>query len=99
MDNWISNDDESVDMKAKNSLLSSLIVKTGGVTFLAYLIIGLIAYMGFLFELEWSFVVMLKLGCLYTNVAWYWISLNDDIRQATDKMLTSAYAIVIGLFH
>ena len=27
-------------MKAKNSLLSSLIVKTGGVTFLAYLIIG-----------------------------------------------------------
>ena len=40
MDNWISNDDESVDMKAKNSLLSSLIVKTGGVTFLAYLIIG-----------------------------------------------------------
>ena len=88
-------------MKAKNSLLSSLslIVKTGGVTFLAYLIIGLIAYMGFLLELEWSFVVMLKLGCLYTNVAWYWISLNDDIRQATDKMLTSAYAIVIGLFH
>jgi hypothetical protein len=33
---------------------------------------------------------MLKLECLLAHLAWYWISVEDHIRETTDEMLVAA---------
>jgi hypothetical protein len=86
-----------LDTKAKNRSLSSLMLKTGGVTFLAYLIISITGFAGFVLKLQWSFSIVMKLIILFNNVSWYWISVNDEIRKDTDRMLDSVYEIFRNL--
>jgi hypothetical protein len=42
--------------------------------------------------LNWLVTTFMKLGCLLTNVAWYWISAEEHIREATDKKLNKFLA-------
>jgi hypothetical protein len=66
------------------------ILRTGGMTFLASNLTGLLSFLVLRWELEWAVFTMLKLECLLAHLAWYWISVEDHIRETTDEMLVAA---------
>jgi hypothetical protein len=59
-------------------------------TFLASNLTGLLSFLVLRWELEWAVFTMLKLECLLAHLAWYWISVEDHIRETTDEMLLAA---------
>jgi hypothetical protein len=78
----------------KSKDLTRLVIRTGGVTFLAFLAFGMAAYAVYTFN-YFSFVTMLvKAGCLFTNLPWYWISMDDNVRTVTDNMLKNVQKII-----
>ena len=80
-----------MDIQAKNKKLSSLILQTGGVTFLGYLTIGIVGLVVPLLQLKWSIFYMMKLFCLFTHIAWYWISANDEMNAAVSRMFINVF--------
>jgi hypothetical protein len=78
----------NLDPAAKKSKdLARLVIRTGGVTFLTFLIIGMVGYVVYNFNYFWFVTMLVKMGCLCTNLPWYWISMDDNIRTSTDKMM------------
>ena len=71
--------------KSKN--LSRLVIRTGGVTFLAFLIFGVVAFSIYSLNYYWAVSILVRCGSLFTNLPWYWISVDDNIRSATDTMM------------
>jgi hypothetical protein len=87
---------DELDVKAKNKKLASLIVNTGGVTFLGYATVALLGLLGPLLQLPLSIFIWLKFTCLLTNMAWYWISANSEMREVTDKMFAKVYDTLLN---
>jgi hypothetical protein len=85
------NNSDILDVKAQNKKLSSIILRTGGVTFLAFACLGFFSFLGAMLLPSSSVYFGLKLACLITNVAWYWISANEEMRDETDKIFQSAW--------
>lgn len=84
---------DELDVKAKNKKLASLILNTGGVTFLGYVTLALL---GLLLQLPQSIFIWLKFTCLLANMAWYCISANSEIREVTDKMFAKVYDTLLN---
>ena len=75
------------DRQAKNYFLSKLILKTGGVTILTFLLLAVLATAVHKLEAIRGVAIFMKLSCLMTNLAWYWVSVDDHIREVTDKKI------------
>ncbi len=80
---------ESISRTGAPPILSKLIFKTGGVTFLAFLAMAVFWLAILKGELSWAVSLFLKLGCLMTHLAWYWVSVDDHIRVITDAKFQS----------
>ena len=72
------------------------ILRAGGMTFLASNLTGLLSFLVLAMELEWAVFSMLKLECLLSHVAWYWISVEEQIRSSTDEMFVAAIGWVLS---
>jgi hypothetical protein len=77
----------------KSKDLTRLVIRTGGVTFLAFLAFGMAAYAVYSFNYVFFVTMLVKTGCLFTNLPWYWISMDDNIRTATDNMMKNVPVI------
>ena len=78
---------QAAEVSSTQYVLSRLILRTGGVTFLAFMFFAVFFITIQHFELICLVPLCMKFGCLLTNVAWYWISAEHHIREATDKKL------------
>ena len=78
---------QAAEVSSTQYVLSRLILRTGGVTFLAFMFFAVFFITFQHFELICLVPLCMKFGCLLTNVAWYWISAEHHIREATDKKL------------
>jgi hypothetical protein len=65
---------------------SRWILKAGGLTFLTSNLAGFAYFFVVFFEAEWAALVLVKVPCLTSYLAWYWISADDHVRNATDAM-------------
>ncbi len=86
---WESNQMTCPSSTGAPPILSKLILKTGGVTFLAFLAMAVFWLAILKGELSWAVSLFLKLGCLMTHLAWYWVSVDDHIRVITDAKFLS----------
>jgi ABC-type Fe3+-siderophore transport system permease subunit len=84
-----------MDVKTQNIKLSSLIITTGGVTFLAYAFLGIFGFVALMFPPTVVVYFGLKSSCLITNLAWYWISANGEMREATDKIFSNVCKFIL----
>ena len=89
---------EDPDIPTKVVTLSSLILKTGGVTFLMYLLIGMLGSIAQIVNLNFPNLTIVKMVCIFTNMAWYWNSVNSEIREETDKIIMYVYSTLFGKF-
>ena len=64
--------------------IAKWIMITGGVTFIAFSLKYIFTYIVFLYDLEWGVYIVLKLECLLSHLAWYWISYDEHLRLTTD---------------
>ena len=69
--------------------ISQWILKFGGLTFIVYYVTGTLYFIITTYDLGWAGYTMLKLECLISLLAWYWISVDGNIRQATDDIFFS----------
>ncbi len=72
--------------------------KTGGVTFATVCVTGVLATTVFTAELDWLMAFLVKACTVTAQLAWYWISANDDIREATDSMFRAGLRRVLGVW-
>jgi len=77
--------------------LSQLVLKIGGLTFIVYNIKSTLYFLVINYKLDWAVYSMLKLECLMSLLAWYWISMDEHIRQTTDSMFVSGMKKVFTL--
>jgi hypothetical protein len=64
---------------------------------LAYGFLGILHLVGPMLQLSWTVYSGHKLACLYTNLAWYWISASEEIREATDKIFSNVWDIILNV--
>ena len=79
-----------MDIQARNKQLYSLFLQTGGITFLAYMTIGALGILFFTLRLPLDSFYITKITCLFTNIAWYWILANEEMRHATGRLIFTA---------
>jgi hypothetical protein len=77
--------------------LSQWVLKIGGLTFIVYNIKSTLYFTVVNYKLDWAVYSMLKLECLMSLLAWYWISMDEHIRQTTDCMFVSGVKKVFSL--
>jgi hypothetical protein len=77
--------------------LSQWVLKIGGLTFIVYNIKSTLYFLVINYKLDWAVYSMLKLECLMSLLAWYWISMDEHIRQTTDNMYVSGLKKVLTL--
>jgi hypothetical protein len=77
--------------------VSQWVLKIGGLTFIVYIIKSTLYFLVINYKLDWAVYSMLKLECLMSLLAWYWISVDEHIRQTTDSMFVSGMKKVFTL--
>ena len=82
----VGGDHAAIDRPNLLDQLAQRIAQTGGVSFAVTSCISVLAVTVFVNGLAWLVPVLLKCISLQSLLAWYWISVNEDIRLATDAM-------------
>jgi hypothetical protein len=77
--------------------VSQWVLKIGGLTFIIYNLKTTLLFLVIKFKLDWAVYSILKLECLMSMLAWYWISADEHIKQRIDGMLVSAVKKVFTL--
>jgi hypothetical protein len=77
--------------------VSQWVLKIGGLTFIVHNIKSTLYFTVVNYKLDWAVYSMLKLECLMSLLAWYWISMDEHIRQTTDSMFVSGVKKVFSL--
>jgi len=77
--------------------VSQWVLKIGGLTFITYNLRTTLYFIIIKYKLDWAVYGMLKLECLMSMLAWYWISADEHIKQRIDGMLVSAVKKVFTL--
>jgi hypothetical protein len=77
--------------------VSQWVLKIGGLTFIIYNLRTTLLFIVIKFKLDWAVYSMLKLECLMSMLAWYWISVDEHIKQRIDGMLVSAVRKLLTL--
>ena len=72
----------------------------GSITFAVTGSVGLFASVMFLNQLDYLVVVFMKaVSVMSPLLAWYWISVREDSRAATDAMFAAGLKMVLGCGH
>jgi hypothetical protein len=95
---WKPEEDQPSGRQQKNYFLSQLIFKTGGVTIITFLLLSVFSIAIQKLELTCLVPVFMKLYCLLINLAWYWVSVDERIREASDKKILSIVSCLCYCF-